>query len=168
MQAIWVGGQPDPHRGHSAFRQARGDLNFANMPLSADFSRVLTGPANRSMYADFRPDVDWLGQYQVSYRTIAANIVMQVRERAPTVPVLSTITHNHYAYRDADDAVTVRLRTMLSEMMTACQAAGLEARGATLREVADDVLAHAAAPEPFVCEGAIFDLAGHRAELDRA
>lgn len=168
MRAIWVGGQPDPYRGHSVFRQARGNLNFANMPLSADFSRVLNGPANRSMYADFRPDVDWPGQYQVSYRTIVANIVMQVRERAPTVPVLSTITHNHYAYRDSDDPVTQRLRTMLDEMMTACQAAGMEARGATLREVTDDVLAHPATQEPFVCEGAIFDLAGQRAELERA
>jgi hypothetical protein len=97
MQAIWVAGQPDPHRGHPTFRQARGNLNSANMPLSADFSRVLNGPANRNLYADFRPDVDRPGQYQVSYQTIATNVVRQVRERAPTVPVLSTITHNHYA-----------------------------------------------------------------------
>jgi hypothetical protein len=168
MQAIWIGAQPDPHRGHAAFRQARGNLNFADMPLSADFSRMLNGPANRTMYADFRPDVDWPGQYQVSYQTIAANIVMQVRERAPTEPVLSTITHNHYAYRDADDPVTLRLRTMLNEVMAACQAAGMEARGATLREVADDVLAHPPVQESFVCEGAIFDLAAQRAELERA
>ena len=53
------------------------------MPLSADFSRLLAGPAGRSMYADFRPDVDWPGQYGISYRTIATNIVNQVRERAP-------------------------------------------------------------------------------------
>jgi hypothetical protein len=64
--------------------------------------------------------------------------------------------------------VTLRLRTMLDEMVTACEAAGIEAKGATLREVADDVLAHPAALEPFVCEGAIFDLAGQRAELERA
>ena len=57
---------------------------------------------------------------------------------------------------------------MLDEMMTACQAAGIQAKGATLREVADEVLANPAAEEPFVCEGAIFDLAGERAELERA
>lgn len=168
MQAIWGGGQPDPHRGHPAFRQARGNLDFANMPLSADFSRVLNGPANRNMFADLRPDVDWPVQYQVSYQTIATNIVKQVRERAPTVVVLSTITHNHYAYRDADDAVNLRLRTMLDEMMTACQAAGMKAKGTTLREVVDDVLAHPAVEDPFVCEGAIFDRAGQQAELKRA
>ncbi len=57
---------------------------------------------------------------------------------------------------------------MLEEMMTACKAAGIEAKGATLREVADDVLACPAVQDPFVCEGAIFDLAGDRAELERA
>jgi hypothetical protein len=89
MQAIWIGGQPDPHRASAVFRQALGALDFANMPLSADFSRPLAGPAGRSMFADFRPDVDWPGQYDVSYRTIATNIVAQVRERAPRVPVLN-------------------------------------------------------------------------------
>jgi peptidoglycan/xylan/chitin deacetylase (PgdA/CDA1 family) len=166
MQAIWVGGQPDPHRAHPTFRQARGNLDFANMPLSADFSMMLNGPAGRSMYADFRPDVDWPAQYQVSYRTIATNILAQVRERDPAVPVLSTITHNHYAYRDANDPVTQRLRTMLDEMMAACHAAGMSAKGATLREVTEDILARPAVQEPFVCEGAIFDLAAERAKLD--
>ena len=65
------------------------------MPLSADFSQPLAGPSGRSMFADFRPDVDWPGQYNVSYRTIATNIVAQVCERRPAVPVLNSITHNH-------------------------------------------------------------------------
>jgi hypothetical protein len=168
MQAIWVGGQSDPHRGHRAFRQARGDLDFGNMPLSADFSRALQGPAGRSMYADFRPDVDWPGQYGVSYRTIAANIVAQVLERDPAVPVLSTITHNHYAYRDAGVAVTQRLRVMLDEMMAACESGGVKAKGATLKDVADDVLSRPPVNDPFICEGAIFDLAAERAELEQA
>lgn len=168
MQAIWVGGQPDPHRASPTFRQALGTLDFANMPLSADFSRALSGPAGRGMYADFRPDVDWPGQYDVSYRTIATNIVSQVRKRRPIVPVLNSITHNHYAYRDAGDPVCARLRVMLDEMMAACDAAGLSVVGATLKEVADAVLASPPVQEPFVCEGAIFDLEAERAEIGRA
>jgi len=117
------------------------------------------------MYADFRPDVDWPGQYGVSYRSIASNIVAQVRERRPAVPVLCTITHNHYAYRDKADPVCGRLRVMLDAMMAACQAAGVKAVGSTLREVADDVLASPPVQQPFVCEGAIFDLSAGRAEL---
>jgi hypothetical protein len=132
------------------------------MPLSADFSRLLAGPAGRSMYADFRPDVDWPGQYDVSYRMIATNIVKQVRDRAPLVPVLNAITHNHYAYRDAADPVYRRLRVMLDEMLAACKAAKLRVSGATLKDVADQVLAHPPVRESFVCEGAIFDLAADR------
>ena len=168
MQAIWTGGQPDPHRASPIFRQALGDLPFANMPLSADFSKALSGPAGRSMYADFRPDVDWPGQYGVSYATIATNIVAQVRERGPAVPVLNAITHNHYAYRDRADPVYRRLRVMLDEMMSACSAAGVTPVGSTLRDVADDVLALPPVREPFVCEGAIFDLDADRAEIAKA
>ena len=165
MQAIWTGGQADPHRASAVFRQALGDLDFANMPLSADFSRPLAGPAGRSMFADFRPDVDWPGQYNVSYRTIANNIVKQVRERAPRVPVLNAITHNHYAYRNASDPVCQRLRVMLDEMMTACRAVDLRVVGATLKDVADAVLATPPVQVPFACEGAIFDLEASRAEI---
>ena len=165
MQAVWTGAQPDPHRASPIFRQALGALNFANMPLSADFSRSLAGPGGRSMFADFRPDVDWPGLYDVAYRTIATNIVAQVRDRAPSVPVLNSITHNHYAYRDEADPVYCRLRLMLDEMMAACAAAGLRTIGATLKEVVDDVLARPPVQEAFVCEGAIFDLAASRAEM---
>jgi hypothetical protein len=165
MQAVWTAGQPDPHRASAIFRQALGTLDFANMPLSADFSRHLAGPGGRSMYADFRPDVDWPGQYDVSYRTIATNIVAQVRDRAPSVPVLNSITHNHYAYRDAADPVYRRLRVMLDEMMAACETAELRPVGTTLRNVVDEVLARPPVQEPFVCEGAIFDLTASRAEI---
>ena len=165
MQAIWTGAQPDPHRASAIFRQALGDLDFANIPLSADFSRMLAGPAGRSMYADLRPDVDWPGQYDVSYRTIATNIVNQIYARAPRVPVLSTITHNHYDYRNSTDPVYDRLRLMLDEMHAACSAAGLRAVGATLKDVVDRVLAQPLVREPFVCEGAIFDLTADRAEI---
>jgi hypothetical protein len=167
MQAIWTAGQPDPHRASAVFRQALGSLDFANMPLSADFSRLLAGPAGRGMYADFRPDVDWPGQYDVSYRTLATNVVGQVRERGPRVPVLNAITHNHYAYRNPADPVCRRLRVMLDEMVSACAGAALRIEGATLKEVADAVLASPPVPEPFVCEGAIFDLAADRVSMQR-
>lgn len=165
MQAIWSGGQADPHRANRNFRQAIGDLEFANVPLSADFSQLLSGPAGRNMYADFRPDVDWPGQYGVSYRTIATNIVRQVCDRDPATPVLCTITHNHYAYCNASDPVYRRLRVMLDELMSACAEAGLQTEGATLHEVTDEVLASPPKPEQFVCEGAIFDKAAGRATI---
>ena len=165
MQAIWSGSQPDPHRASGVFRQAQGNLDFANMPLSADFSRLLAGPAGRSMYADFRPDVDWPGQYDISYRTLATNIVNQVRERAPRVPVLNAITHNHYAYRNVADPGLCAPRCNARRDAECLSRAGLREVGATLKDVADEVLAMPAAREPFICEGAIFDLAAGRAEI---
>lgn len=167
MQAIWSGSQPDPHRANRNFRQAPGDLEFANMPLSADFSKILDGPAGRSMYADLRPDVDWPGQYGVNYRTIAMNIVEQVSYRAPAIPTLCAITHNHYNYRNISDPVYRRLRLMLDEIMSACEGAGIEAEGATLQHVTDEILASPLKHQPFVCEGAIFDLEAEHVEIDQ-
>jgi hypothetical protein len=118
------------------------------------------------MFADFRPDVDWPGQYDVSYRTIATNIVAQVRQRAPRVPVLNAITHNHYPYRNPADPVYRRLRVMLDEMLAGCDRAGLCVVGATLQDVADEVLALPPVQEPFICEGAIFDLTSTQAKIE--
>jgi hypothetical protein len=167
MQAIWTGAELDPHRGNRCFRQIAGELDFANMPLSADTSKLLDGPAGRRMYADFRPDTDWLGEYGVSYKTIAVNTVAQVLERSPAVPVLNVITHNHYEYGDRSQAVTQRCRTMLDELCAACEGAGVRPVGATLANIADDVLALPAAMKSFSCEGAIFDKSSERASLDR-
>lgn len=167
MQAIWTGAEPDPHRADAHFRQAVGKLDFVNMPLSADVSRLLAGPAGRQTYADFRPDVDWPGQYGVNYRTIATNIVAQIKERSPAVPVLNAITHNQYEYRNPGDAVCQRLRVMLDELHAACEAAGIKPIGATLADITDDVLASPVVQEEFICEGAVFDTKAKRASLGR-
>lgn len=54
---------------------------------------------------------------------------------------------------------------MLNELRSACEAAGITPVGATIKEIADDVLALPGKKEPFVCEGAIFDLQAERAEI---
>lgn len=156
MQAIWTGAEPDPHRAHAHFRQARGDLDFANVPLSADLSALLTAKKGRRMHADLRPDVDWPAEYGVSYKTIATNIVTQVQERAPAVPAIVIITHNHYEFGDASDAATRRLRDSLDSLCAACSAAGIRPVGATLSKVVDDVLALPYVQETFELEGYIF------------
>lgn len=166
--AIWTGADPDPHRANATFRQVRGDLDFAEMPISADFAALLTGRNGRRMHADLRPDTDWPGQYGVAWKTIATNIVAQVLERNPAVPVITMITHNHYEYRDANDPTTLRLRTMLDELSRACAAAGVRPVGATLADVVDAVLATPRVADPFVCEGAVFEAAGAIATLERA
>ncbi len=158
FRAIWTGAEPDPHRAHRQFRQVRGDLDFAEMPISADFSALLEGRNGRRMHADLRPDTDWPNEYGVSWKTIANNIVAQVIARKPAVPVITMITHNHYEYQDASDATGQRLQTMLDELKQACAAAGVKPVGATLAGVADAVLALPPVSDPFVLEGTIFEV----------
>ena len=168
FRAIWTGTEPDPHRANAEFRQAHGDLDFAEMPLSADFSALLQGRAGRRMHADLRPDTDWEAQYGVSYKTIARNIVAQVVERNAAVPVINLMTHNHYDYRDGSAAATRRLHVIFRELGAACAAAGMQAVGATLADVADAVLAMPAVTEPFVSEGTVFEIAGAVSTLKTA
>lgn len=166
MRAIWTGAEPDPHRANPEFRQVRGTLEFANMPISMDFSALLTGREGRRMHADLRPDVDWPAQYGVAWKTIATNIVAQIKARAPQVRVISVLTHNHYDYPDATDPATQRLHAILTEIHSACTAAGVRPTGSTVAEVVDEVLGAPATDDPFVCEGGVFDISGTKSTLD--
>jgi hypothetical protein len=122
----------------------------------------------RRMHADLRPDTDWEAQYGVSYKTIARNIVSQVIERNPAVPVINLMTHNHFDYRSERDAATQRLKVVFEELDMACAAAGVRPVGATLADVADAVLAAPPVKEPFVSEGTIFEIAGTASTLKTA
>ncbi|HEY4252844.1 MAG TPA: polysaccharide deacetylase family protein [Roseomonas sp.] len=148
-RSVWTGCEPDPHRPNATFRQLAGDLEFGNMPLSADVSQVLTASNGRRMPADFRPDTDWKGQYGITYRSIADNIVAQVKERAPAVPVLNAISHNMFEYRDAADPFTQRFKDMLDQMFAACERAGLRPVGTTLADVAERAIGVVPAEEEF-------------------
>ena len=168
FRAIWTATEPDPHRASAVFRQSQGDLDFAEMPISADFSKLLEGRMGRRMHADLRPDTDWEAQYGMSYKTIARNIVSQILERNPAVPVINLMTHNHYDYRSDKDPATGRLKVVFEEIANACAAAGVKPVGATLADVADAVLAAPPVKEPFVSEGTVFEKKGTAATLAAA
>lgn len=150
VRAIWSGAEPDPHRGDAQFRQVRGNLEFANVPLSVDFSALLTARTGRKMHPDLRPDTDWPGKYGISYKTIATNIVTQVKERAPEVPVIVIVTHNHYEYCDDSDPVTQRLRASVDAVCAACAVANVRPVGETLAGVGDRILSSPPVPKPFI------------------
>lgn len=150
INAIWTDAEPDPHKAHPCFRQMRGSLDFANMPLSADFSKLLEGKGGRRMHADFRPDTDWPSIYGITYDTIATNILAQVNSRKPAVPVLNAISHNHYDYTKPSDPACQRFKTMLDAICSACEKAGVKPVGATLATVVDKVTARDKGPDAFV------------------
>ena len=151
VQTVWSGAEPDPHRADGEFRQVRGNLEFANVPVSVDFSSTVTGAKGRTMHPDLRPDTDWPGKHGLSYQTIATNIVAQTVARAPQVPVIVIISHNHYEYSDDGNAVTRRLVASLDAVCAACKAVGVKPVGKTLAQVVDAVLSLPAVPERFVC-----------------
>jgi hypothetical protein len=160
MRAIWTGAEPDPHRANAEFRQVAGTLDFAEAPLSMDFSRLLEGRIGRRMHPDLRPDIDWPGQYGTSWRSIATNILAQVMDRQPRVPIMGMITHNQYEYFDPAEPARQRMLAMLAELVRACEQAGVAARGTTLIQISDAVLAEPAIAEPLVVEGAVFESQG--------
>ena len=151
VQTVWSGAEPDPHRADTQFRQSRGTLEFANVPVSVDFSSTISGAKGRTMHPDLRPDTDWPGKHGISYQTIATNILAQTMARAPKVPVIVIISHNHYEYSDEGNAVTRRLVASLDAVCAACKAANVTPVGRTLMGVVDDVLSLPLVPEPFVC-----------------
>ena len=135
MCAVWAGAPPDPHFGHAAFRHLPGQLDFVNIPLSVDMSRVETRNGNLFRW-DLRPD--WLN---ADYRTIADNIVGQVVARAPTVPVVQMVTHNDNDFSDPEDRVCSNYETALEQVVAACRRRDLVPVGATFADVAEKLRA---------------------------
>jgi hypothetical protein len=165
MNAIWTGAEPDPHRPHAEFRQLAGDLEFANMPVSVDFSqRTLTSGSNWqkvdesaasspdentvSGHRDMRPD--WSDADADFYKRTANNIVEQLIARDPSIPTISTITHNDNDFTNPNDRVCKNFMMALKEMTEACKSRGIEPVGATVADICDMVLAKPAKMKPFV------------------
>ncbi|MEK9723180.1 MAG: hypothetical protein VW405_06810 [Rhodospirillaceae bacterium] len=162
MNAIWVGAEPDPHRAHGVFRQLVGDLEFANMPVSVDFSsRTVTigsdfrkidpdspeaaGANTVSSHWDLRPD--WR---DADYPKIANNIIDQLIARNPSIPTLNMITHNDNDHTDPNDRVCGNLIKSLGAITECCKARGIEPVGTTLDKICDMVLAEPVKMAPFV------------------
>ena len=70
--------------------------------------------------------------------------------RDPSVPTLSTITHNDNDFTNPDDRVCKNLCAALKAMTDACKSRGIEPVGATLADVCDMVLAEPVKMKPFV------------------
>lgn len=135
LNSIWTGAEKDPHRPNAVFRQLRGTLPFGNIPLTHDYSK-LEDVNGRRFHRDLRPD------YQdANYHLIANNIVEQIVQRSPAVPVIHMVTHNDHDYTDPEDRVRKNYDVVLKEIDQACRRRGIEPVGATIQELAGMVLA---------------------------
>lgn len=137
INAVWNGAPKDPHRPHPHFRQSYGNLPFANMPLTSDFTTI--GQLNgREYFRDLRPDFD---DNEEGFRRVVRNVVGQVIARSPAVPVISMVTHNDHDYADPQDQTCRNYRFILREIGRACDDAGVSAVGATFDRICEEVLA---------------------------
>jgi hypothetical protein len=140
IRAVWTGAEPDPHRPSADFRMMPGDMLFGNMPLSSDYSHFFDMGSGRCLYPDFRPDVDWLKRFDLSYRTMADNTLSQVVARNPKVPVINAISHNQYDYSEPSTPENQRYHTLLDELAAACARANIKPVGATVGDIVKRVL----------------------------
>jgi len=147
--AVWTGAPRDPHRTHQAFRLLPGDMDFVNMPLSVDFS-AMQEVNGRRFGRDLRPD------YQAAdYAAIARNIVDQVMERNPVVPLVNILTHNDNDFTKPSDRVRQNLLRAFDAIEQACAERGLKIKGATVENVVDRVLAAEQKPRELETVGVI-------------
>ncbi|EKF20622.1 polysaccharide deacetylase family protein [Nitratireductor pacificus] len=131
LNAIWNGAPRDPHRPDANFRQRIGALPFANVPLTSDFSSL--GELNgRAYFRDLRPDYDDTPE---GFRRVVANVISQVRERKPLLPVVNMVTHNDNPYSDPDNQVTRNYRTILEAIHAICEAAGVVVKGVQFDDI---------------------------------
>jgi peptidoglycan/xylan/chitin deacetylase (PgdA/CDA1 family) len=129
LNAVWAGAVPDPHPANAVFRQLAGELSFVNIPLSVDLSSV-EERGGRQFCWDLRPD--WA---EADYTRIATNIVTQVLDRNPQVPVLQIVTHNDNDFSEPSDRVCGNFRLVLEAVGEACRRAGARPVGATFADV---------------------------------
>jgi hypothetical protein len=144
LNAVWAGAMLDPHRANRTFRQLPGDLDFVNIPLSVDISG-LEDRNGRKFHWDLRPDWE-----AADYKRIVGNIVSQVLDRAPEVPVVHIVTHNDNDFSDDKDRVCRNFEPVLREITSACRSAGAEPVGATFADIVELVRGKDGAPKEFV------------------
>ena len=142
--AVWTGAVPDPHRAHRCFRQLEGDLPFADIPLTQDFSR-LDEIGGRYYHRDLRPDYD-----DVDHRVLLDNVVEQLARRQPAIPVIHFDTHNDNDYTDPGNRIRRNYETVLDAISSTCAKRGFRAVGSTVEAVCDMVLARPVAKAEFV------------------
>jgi len=133
---VWAGAEADPHRANRAFRHVRGDLKFANIPLSVDFKSPRRAPGVR-YYQDLRPSAEG-----VDMEKVLRNIVERIAEAQPRVPVIQMATHNDQGLLGGVSESRRRYEMTMRLIEPLCAEAGLRAMGATVEEVVDLVLSY--------------------------
>ncbi len=135
FRAVWAGAIWDVHRPHEAFRNARGDLDFVEIPLTSD--RTVSD--------------NWTGVGDVRIESASADsivcaakqeVLRQIEESSP-VKHVCILTHNFVNYWSENESDRGRqgvLESAVSGLMEMGQGLGLEVCGVTTAEIRETYL----------------------------
>ena len=133
-RAVWAGACPFAHRAHQAFRLLEGDLDFVEVPVTADGSRPYKG--TDTLVWELRVEFGRADEHRVTI----GNALKEMLAARPRVMTLVGLTHNCYDYASEDCEQVAALRGILAAVRQAAAANGLELAPATLAEVREAYL----------------------------
>lgn len=140
IYSVWTGAERDPHRANRQFRLKSGNMHLIDIPLTVDLSQPVDFGNQRYFHADLRPDIDWSTRYGIDVSSIAGNVIDQLVARDPVVPVINSVSHNQFEFKDRSDATCQRFLLMLEVLTESLHRKSLLFRGATIAEITNEAL----------------------------
>lgn len=134
--SVWAGAEPYPHRAHLAFRQIKGDSDFIEIPVSADFERpVEVGDAHEQGY-----EWPYLASQRYDHRAVIADVVARVSRDAPRCGTIVTDVHNDQDFSPGAYPARTNLDLILESIEAAGDDSGLNVVPTTIDELCKIVL----------------------------
>ena len=140
---VWSGAYPYAHFAHEAFRQARGELPFVDIPLSVDLTHPLRwNPLGFHHYPDLRPGGMYSDEEEVENdrRAMLRNILHRMAQDDPPLKTLVVDVHNDRDFVAEDSQAAVHLRSLLDGIEPECHDLGWSPVASTYDVVVRDYM----------------------------
>ena len=134
--AVWAGAELYPHRAHLGFRQAAGDSEFVEVPISVDVTR----PTDQGDRHEIGFEWPYVPSRRYDLGAVVRNIVRRAADERPPFASLVTNTHQDQDYADSQHASSVKLRLILETLREASAEFGLHPVGSDLADMRSRVL----------------------------
>ena len=129
----WSGAYPHAHYAHENFRLLEGDLNFVDIPLSVDRSKLVSHPLGFKHYFDLRPGDVYTAENVIErdHKQILSNIVSQIAADDPILKTIVVDVHNDREFKDVAKTPARQLREVLDNIEPELNKFGLKPVDAT-------------------------------------
>ena len=134
--SVWAGAELYPHRAHLGFRQAVGDSDFVEVPISVDVTR----PTDKRDRHEIGFEWPYVASRRYDHEAVVRNIVDRAAEESPPFASLVTNTHQDQDYADPKHPASRNLRVILETVRDASAELGLGLVGSDLADMRTLVL----------------------------